>query len=454
MHSPGVKSQISSRLWPWIFAWLTSLILVGSISVQAADETPLDPKSLPVRDLDSLLKVKDQLWSTDIEVVEKHFKKHGFVWLTESKAGLRSVYPKLTLFADPVGETIVRAASGKVNRITVSIYNRGDNGPISQEEFVDLYSRWWAHADKYAGTKAEENSGSQGSAVGLNRTLWYSGGTSVLLESSTSGLQPEFIRFRLGPKPKGAMYLSSTTGLTQNTRDRSDLRQSIQRDPNGDVFLSGIPMVDQGAKGYCAVAAAERVFRYYGVEVDQHEMAQLAETSAMGGTSRSAMLESLKQATHKTQMRVYSLIDEDWDTQLDWIKAYNREASKEGSVEMPEDPYYFGLATILPDSGLNANVLLKVRTTRGNYFESFQRMVSDTIGEGVPLLWAVSLGLFPEPEIPQAFGGHMRLIIGYNPQTKEILYSDTWGAGHEKKRMAMDKAYTITDFLGTMKPAR
>lgn len=51
-----------------------------------------------------------------------------------------------------------------------------------------------------------------------------------------------------------------------------------------------------------------------------------------------------------------------------------------------------------------------------------------------------------------AKGGHMRLIIGYNPQTKEILYTDTWGAGHELKRMPEDWAFTITHDAFFLRP--
>jgi hypothetical protein len=46
----------------------------------------------------------------------------------------------------------------------------------------------------------------------------------------------------------------------------------------------------------------------------------------------------------------------------------------------------------------------------------------------------------------------MRLIIGYNPNKKEILYSDSWGYGHELKRMPLDDAYTITTGLYTVDP--
>jgi hypothetical protein len=46
----------------------------------------------------------------------------------------------------------------------------------------------------------------------------------------------------------------------------------------------------------------------------------------------------------------------------------------------------------------------------------------------------------------------MRLIIGYNPQTREILYSDSWGLGHEEKRMSLEDAYVITTGLIVVEP--
>ena len=46
----------------------------------------------------------------------------------------------------------------------------------------------------------------------------------------------------------------------------------------------------------------------------------------------------------------------------------------------------------------------------------------------------------------------MRLIIGYNTATKEIVYSDSWGMGHEQKRMPLADAWTITNGLYSLQP--
>ena len=94
--------------------------------------------------------------------------------------------------------------------------------------------------------------------------------------------------------------------------------------------------------------------------------------------------------------------------------------------------------------------ILKEGKGRGTARDGFVRDVKEKINKGVPLLWAVVLGKVKEGKLPQMLGGHMRLIIGYNDKTNEILYSDTWGAGHELKRMSVDDAWAITLLVYTL----
>ena len=92
---------------------------------------------------------------------------------------------------------------------------------------------------------------------------------------------------------------------------------------------------------------------------------------------------------------------------------------------------------------MKPEVVMKMRM-RDSRFKKFLAGVKNQIDAGTPVFWGVTLGMFPEPEIPQASGGHMRLIIGYNQKTHKIFYSDSWGAGHERKEMDEDKAFAIT----------
>ena len=46
----------------------------------------------------------------------------------------------------------------------------------------------------------------------------------------------------------------------------------------------------------------------------------------------------------------------------------------------------------------------------------------------------------------------MRLIIGYNAKNHTIIYSDSWGAGHERKVMPADTAFAITNGMLVLTP--
>jgi len=101
---------------------------------------------------------------------------------------------------------------------------------------------------------------------------------------------------------------------------------------------------------------------------------------------------------------------------------------------------------------MKPDIYREVRMKSTSDFGRFQRDIQRNIDEGVPLLWSVRLGIVNEKELPQAAGGHMRIIIGYNSTTREIVYSDSWGRGHEEKRMPLDDAWTITTGLSSLQP--
>ncbi len=404
------------------------------------------------KSLDPVIQVGGQLWQTKIDIFHKHFADHGFQWLSSNQAALRSVDPELSMFGEKVGETIVRAKDGLIYRVDISVFNRGDQGSLSHSEFKEAIEKWQGFITESTDTTPEDTRDANDAAVGLKRVLWYTADSAILLESSASRQGPEFIRVRLAPKPKGAFYLGNTTGRVRKQVFRGDLRRNVTRGDDGDVMIKGIPMVDQGPKGYCAVASAERVFRYYGLETDQHEMAQLASSSAGGGTSQRMMYEALKTASNGVQLRVFDIIQFDARQFEDWIEAYNREARKQGGSLAPDLRRVVYLDQIY--EALDPEIYLEVKANRGNYFEGFKDDIMENIDAGIPLLWGVYLGLYPEKDIPQARGGHMRLVIGYNRRENELVYTDSWGAGHEAKRMPMDQAFAMTTGLYTVKPAR
>jgi len=82
------------------------------------------------------------------------------------------------------------------------------------------------------------------------------------------------------------------------------------------------------------------------------------------------------------------------------------------------------------------------------------QIIRRSIDDGIPLLWGLEVGRFEEdpPLKMQTSGGHMRMIIGYNDRANRLIFSDSWGAGHEFKSMDASEAYRATHGLFSMKP--
>ena len=256
-----------------------------------------------------------------------------------------------------------------------------------------------------------------------------------------STFQAGFVRLAVdGPARLAEGRKKSSAGGANAAKGAKKIVDNVVRDPRGDVFIDNVPMVDQGQKGYCAAAASERVLRYYGVEVDEHEIGQAA--GSYGDFEK------------PVGERIESIVKE--------VASYNKAAKKMKKKEIADNVYithsgsttYYNPAAA--DAAMDPEVLkyMKTEGSQRSKFTKFLKDVHDQVNKGIPLFWGVTLGTYPEPEIPQANGGHMRLIIGYNDKKREILYTDTWGAGHELKRMPAEWAWTISHCLMYLKPLR
>jgi len=109
-------------------------------------------------------------------------------------------------------------------------------------------------------------------------------------------------------------------------------------------------MVDQGQKGYCAAAASERLLRYYGRSVDQHQIAQLADTAAKEGTTQDGMIKALVLVGQRFTLDMKPVIKLDWKRLSRIIEAYNRAAKLAGkprafAAGMPNTSARLALAT-------------------------------------------------------------------------------------------------------------
>ena len=394
---------------------------------------PLQDRLVLCADLDFLL-AGDAVWSLTPEQLERRFAVQGvkdqvfFQWLDASRNRARftrkpfaNVINALSLFG---GEVQAQEASldfeeGRLARIHVSIYNRGDSGELTVPEFEKLIQTTGRQLGQRLGIAPKPQNPAAGAAVKLTGWQWTGPSAVVLMEHNAinaraangASNQPEFLRLKLAPPGNRDWSMGVTAiGAGTTTVTKGSLLQKVARDADGAVFITGIPMVDQGDKGYCVVASCQRLFEFYQIPCDQHELAQLVGTTADGGTNSRLMEAGLSKIDSRFKTRFKALIS----------------------------------------PGMNPRDRDRLDPER------FFKMVRESVDAGIPLLWTLQLGRAPEmPPLStsgQVSGGHLRLIIGYDEKAGHILFSDSWGAGHEKKRMALEGAFVSTDGLYVLTP--
>lgn len=443
----------------------------------AQDKIVILPERQKVREvsIDALME-NGKIWDETAATLEAAWKDKGFKWSsqqTKDRGSIRRDHLfgqlKLSAFAGSrsVEEVAFVLKGGKLAEVSIAIWNKGDskNADISEKDFNGIVDGWSTELSRRIAPKFEDRGKDMASAARALRRMWMGKETMAQLEisggkekvrdpysgreRSGKNFQGEFIRLRLLPKPASMIGVNASTGGAASVK-RADLAKSITREPAGDVFIPNIPMVDQGDKGYCAVATASRVFNYYGVPVDQHEMAQVSGNEAGGGgTNPDEMEDAMKKISGKYKTKFQTLLDFDYSSRKyqSFMRKYNTAAKKLGERVLDTDNFIYAMG------GLDPAVLLAVNG-QGPTFEKFMGIVRDNIDRGVPLMWALQLGMFPEngEKAKQSGGGHMRLIIGYNAKKNEIIFSDSWGDGHEKKRMAAPDASAATMGLYLLQP--
>lgn len=407
------------------------MTLAGAGSLPAQEPPQQQPQQQTFNlklDLDTFL-TPPAVWELSPDAMEEkvakgQFKENPyFKWLDATRSSARftrrpygNVNVDLTLFGGKaaVEEAIIEFKDDKPSQITLSLYNRGDSGEISRQQFEERYKVAGVSLGQWLAVKPYERRPNAQSAVKTSGWLWTAPHTLALLEYNEDALKKpaaaEFLRLRLtSPAGKDKLLNIAAIGQTTTTLSRSDLPKFVKRTPNGDVFVGGIPMVDQGDKGYCVVASCQRMFAYLNIPCDQHEIALIAGSDAERGTNSAAFAEALGKIDNKFKVRFKPLLEKE---------------PMRPSEERAARP------------------------------DRFLKMIQENVDKGVPLLWALELGLFPEEpdNNAQDGGGHMRLIIGYNDKTSELLFSDSWGAGHELKRMKLEDAVKATFGVYLLEP--
>ncbi len=204
---------------------------------------------------------------------------------------------------------------------------------------------------------------------------------------------------------------------------RKQLLENIHTADNGDVSLHNVPMVDQGDKGYCGVASAERVLRYFSIPLDSHQLANLMATNKFGGTQLKDLEVIMHQVAHRHKR--------DFDKLASGVGIRNVAKHIDRGVPLMWGVYLTpALEKIVAERQAR-----RAKATAEKWAETVnsERRKTRRIK-------------------PNLNGGHLRLIVGYNAETKEIAFSDSWDGDRfvwitakEAKRFSMPAAlYALT----------
>lgn len=403
--------------------------------------------------LDALL-ASPELWATRADDFIEANGALGFAWTSAAKEEARSDQGGLTLLGLPVYEASARFDAGQLKGLTFQLFTRGDAGDLPKEKFDALLKQSADAISASLGKKFTPQGQETASAVQAYALAWPTEQTKYLLEYSFTKevktrhipYRAEFVRLQVLPAEKQQSLVASA--LAAKPPEHFSGKAHVVKDANGDVRIDGIPMVDQGEKRYCVVATAERVLRYYGSHADEHELAQIANTSTENGTSVTALVTSLKKVGAKLRVKVREIEKFDARTFEAMVRDYNRAARHDGGEAIELNNRSIDVEEIYRQ--MNGAIFRTARNANRSDAERFNREIQASIDAGIPLLWSVMLGVLPQPHEPKELGGHMRLIVGYNRTANQIIYSDSWGAGHEFKSLPLADAWTITTALDSV----
>ena len=202
------------------------------------------------------------------------------------------------------------------------------------------------------------------------------------------------------------------------------LSGAVEHRPNGDVVITQIPMADQGPKGYCVPATWERVLRYEGVPGDMYTLSRVGSTRFGGGTQNGNLAQQLDETLHNYGRHTgYLNIDI-----LDDISI--RHYIDDGV------PIFWSLNP----EGYDAPQQRYELADRDKEWDRWKTLLSAAAAQDKTLA-----------PVSRNFG-HEVLIIGYNPNTKEIAWTDPWGrqtserwmTAAEAQRCTLGQYYTIS----------
>ena len=224
----------------------------------------------------------------------------------------------------------------------------------------------------------------------------------------------------------------------------SEADSSLNVDENGNCNLQ-VPMLEEESPEECVYICAKRIFAYYKTVPRGRNWKRVSDNLRLNVKSARGLKQVFASIASECRCHVKKLVStsvfDNFNSIIKFIRAYNLQAAKMGKnkINFFKVNSFKKLLKVMDE-----DVLVSTRNNPKKV-ELFKSRTCKEINAKKPVLWVVFLGVIKEkPEPLLASGGYVRLIVGYNSKTNEVIYSDNWGKGHELKKMSWEKAWAIT----------
>ena len=411
--------------------WL-ALVMVAGVRVQeipAAVSNLVSPEQMNAA-FGVPLWVDDNLWAQTIEDVSRRLQARE-----ESNTGKESCYRVQVdqiLGVSPENMKLI-GKDGKMDAVLIMFANKGDTLGLAPKQ------------EKYPSSKEFKKAAIEFRKRDrqLAKTIKAQ---SDQVEQTLKGLLGNYTKKRFGEGHKTAEWVKTwhwtnhvfllseqkdaslslrivspacaeTRGRAKRVTDtdlKAELKTRVVRRDNGDVVVTGIPMIDQGQKGYCVPTTWARYLRYMGIPADEYMLANAAQTQKGGGTSNVKMLSAVTQMVKQNRRTIKTRTGR---ITLNQVAKYIDNGL----------PIMWSMYSVGPFKGVGQS--------------------ADRMGGESPEAWKQSLknARKAAKKLKRTPGQrHVCMIIGYNPRTDEIATSDSWGLRHAEKWYTLDEVQAVS----------
>ena len=227
----------------------------------------------------------------------------------------------------------------------------------------------------------------------------YKFGELTLRVSAKNGQNISLIIMRSEDVSK--TYLSSRTSKLVKRERRKELQKNVQMQESGDIKINGIPMFRQGQRPYCAISTLGMATHYLGLRLGTDALAAGAKFRYIDTAKGSKMLD-----------------------------LYRAAAEESNAILQRGRSFDFKRAQKYLEKGFPIVVWRRYSHERNLLHRAAAQ------GAKLPELTPKDRIAWPTAENAP---GHASVITGFNKETGEVIFMESWGEHARNKRMRAEE---------------